>query len=80
MTLSNAQIQNLHDAVKEFTNERTLIMAVPGQIINNGRVIDAVQVVIGHNPTQKKYEFIYRGMTHNFKDWLKKKVDEIEHK
>jgi hypothetical protein len=80
MSLSQAQIGQLHEAVKEFTNERTMIMASPGMIRNNGRLVDTVMVVIGHNPTQKKYEYIYRGMTHNFKDWLKKKIDLIENR
>lgn len=79
MNLSK-DVQQLHEAVKEFTNERTLIMASPGTIRNNGKPVDAVLVVIGHNPTHKKYDYIYRGLPSNFRDWLKKKVDEIEHK
>lgn len=80
MNLTRTQINELHEAVKEFTNERTLVMAVPGQIRNSGRMIDAVQVTIGHNPTQKTYRYIYRGQSNGFKQWLKETIDKIEHK
>lgn len=80
MILSEAQIRNLHEAVKEFTNERTVIMAIPGSVRNRGRDISSVEVTIGHNPTRKLYKFVYRGITSNFKSWLKQRVDEIEHK
>lgn len=78
MNLSAAQIDNLHQAVKEFTNERTVIMAVPGTIRNSGRNVDVVQVTIGHNPTRKLHKRMYRGITSNFKVWLKKEIDKIE--
>lgn len=78
MILSEAQIGNLHEAVKECTNERTVIMAIPGTVMNQGRQIPSVEVTIGHNPTQKLYKYVYRGISSNFKSWLKERVDKIE--
>jgi hypothetical protein len=80
MTLSEAQLQNFHKAVKEFSNDRTVVLAIPGTIRNAGRNVDIVQVTIGHNPTRKTYKYMYRGISSNFRDWLKKKVDEINNK
>lgn len=76
--IQKSQIDELHEAVKEYSNERTLVMAIPGMIKNSGRMIDAVQVTIGHNPTHKIHKFIYRGLPSNFKDWLKKTIDKLE--
>lgn len=78
--MTSRDIKQLSEAVGEFTTDRVSIMASLGQVKNNGKLMDAVLVVIGHNPTMRKYEYVYRGLPGNFKDWLKKKIDEIDHK
>jgi hypothetical protein len=78
MHLSNAEIRQLHTVVKEFSNDRTTILAIPGQIKNNGRLINAIDIVIGQNSTRKAHRRMYRGLTSNFRDWLKKEIDKIE--
>lgn len=78
--LTDYRLKELQKVVKEFTNDETTIMAVPGQIVNNGKPVDSVLVVIGHNKTMKKYDFIYRGLSSNFREWMKKRIDEIKNK
>lgn len=80
MSLMASQIENLHQAVKEFTTERTVVLAIPGVIRSNGRTVDIVQVTIGHNPTRKIHRYMYRDTSSNFREWLKKKIDFIENK
>lgn len=76
--IEEARIRSLHEAVKELTSERIEIIAVPGSVKNEGNNIPAVEVIVGHVPTKKVHHFIYRGLSSNFKKWLKEQVDKID--
>lgn len=78
MTLAEAQLGALHEAVKKHTTDEILVMAIPGTIRNNGKNVDAVQVTIGNNITQKLHQRIYRGMSSEFERWLDKEIDKIK--
>lgn len=73
----NNLIEELHKVVKEFTTDEIVIMAVPGMIKNNGKMVDAIQVTIGNNRTKKKEEYIYRDNWSAFRPFIKKLVDKL---
>jgi hypothetical protein len=80
MIITEATLRQFNQVIKEFSNERIEIAGAPGKIRNNGQNVDVIKVVIGHVPTQKIHEYIYRDLTSNFRVWLKEKVDKIDNK
>lgn len=77
MIKPNDFIEQLNKIVMKYSTEKVMIMAVPGQIRNNGRLVDAIMVVIGNNEKKTKEEYIYRGLWTNFESFIKKHTDKI---
>jgi hypothetical protein len=77
-TIHDHKIEELNKVIGEFSNDETPIIAIPGQVKNNGKLVDALHVVIGHAPSKKKFDYTYRGLSSNFREWMKEKIDNIK--
>lgn len=56
------------------------IELVPGQILNNDKPVDVIQVLIEHPATKKKGDYMYRHGYHSLKPFLQSCVEDFQKK
>lgn len=56
------------------------IELVPGEVMNNEKMVDTIYVLIEHKATKKRGDYMYRHGHHDLKQFLKSAVQDFETK
>lgn len=72
-----SDLKELHEIVKSESNDEFTIVAIPGSILTDKGMVDAIQTTVFHNTTGKKVETIYRDSWYNYRKFLKENKDRL---
>ena len=69
----------IKDIISELKVDDYLIEFVPGEVMNNDKMVDVIYVLIEHKGSKKRSDYLYR-TGNNLKQFLKDAVNDFEKK